>query len=82
MFNLFGPKKKKEQALQLADLNNIPLQEGDHVRSIRYDLGEAVLKKNSEGYYYESLVTGQKVHFSLMIDAVTKRQKVEKIENN
>jgi hypothetical protein len=82
MFKLFGSKKNKEQAFQLTDLNNIPLHEGDHVRSNRYELGEAILKKDTEGYYYESQFTGQKVHFSLMIDAVTKRQKVEKIENN
>jgi len=82
MFGLFRSKKKKQNEFQLTDLNNSPLKEGDHVRVLRYELGGSVLRKDIEGYYYESLETGEKVHFSLMIDAVTKRQKVEKIENN
>jgi len=82
MLGLFRSKKKNQKDIQLTDLSNNPLKEGDYVRALRYELGDSVLRKDIEGYYYESLETGKKVHFSLMIDAVTKRQKVEKIENN
>ncbi len=82
MFGLFRSKKEKQKEIQLTDLVNNPLKEGEVVQAMRYELGKSVLKKDNEGYYYESLDTGKKVHFSLMIDAVTGRQKVEKIENN
>jgi len=82
MFGLFRSKKEKQKDFLLTDLHNTPLKEGDHVRALRYELGNSVLRKDIDGYYYESIETGEKVHFSLMIDAVTRRQKVEKIENN
>ncbi|MDZ7605538.1 MAG: hypothetical protein U5K79_08105 [Cyclobacteriaceae bacterium] len=82
MFGLFRSKKEKKKELQLMDIDSTPLHEGDMVHALRYDLGKSVLRKDSEGYYYESVASGKKVHFSLMIDAVTSRQKVEKIENN
>ena len=82
MFGLFRSKKEKQKDLQLTDLDDTPLKEGDLVEALRYELGKSVLKKDNDGYYYESLDNGKKVHFSLMIDAVNGRQKVEKIENN
>ena len=81
MFGLFRTKKEKLPNVVLADLHNNLLKEGDHVRSLRYDLGKSILRKGADGYFYESLESGKQVHFSRMIDAATSRQKVEKIEN-
>ncbi len=82
MFNLF--KKDKHNKNQprlpaLMDLNNHPIQEGDIVESLRYDLGRCKINRVGNGYEYESLKTGEKVSWVKMIDATTENQKVEKI---
>jgi hypothetical protein len=52
------------------------------VISQRYDLGKCVIGKDENGYYYESLESKKKVSWTLMIDAATERQKVNKVQEN
>ena len=73
MFGLFK-KKNKEQIL--LDLDGNPLQEGDIVDNLRYDMGESKLVRTDEGLEYESLADGRRVSWLRMIDAATERQKV------
>ncbi len=80
MFGLFRKKASQPAKPTLTDLNNIPLKAGDQVRSLRYDLGNCILQIGEEGFYYKSLDSGKEVNSSLMYDAVTGRQKVEKID--
>ena len=80
MFNLFKKKRKEEPNLpELVDLNNLPLQEGDEVESLRYDLGRCRLILSDGSYVYESLTSGERVSWLKMIDAATENQKVKKI---
>jgi len=73
-------KKKVKTEPYLSDLNNEILKEGDFVISLRYDLGRCKLLLNDKGYFYESVETGEQVHWTKMIDAVTKNQKVRRIK--
>ncbi|MEM6840823.1 MAG: hypothetical protein AAF944_26165 [Bacteroidota bacterium] len=78
MFGFF--KKKKETHIPiLADLNNEPLQEGDIVESLRYDLGKCRVIATEKGLAYESMENGKEVSWHLMVDASTDLQKVRKI---
>lgn len=77
IFNLF---KKKKKRVQLKDLNGNPLLAGDEVESLRYDLGICTIIETENGFEYESQSTGQKVHYTRMIDAATTFQKVKKLE--
>ena len=61
------------------DLDNNPLSEGDLVFSHRYDLGECLIIRSESGIEYESIGTGKRVSWTLMIDAATEKQKVNKI---
>ncbi len=82
MFNLFKKgkhNKDKPKHPTLMDLNNQPIQEGDIVESLRYDLGRCKVNRVGNGYEYESLETGDKVSWVKMIDATTENQKVKKI---
>jgi hypothetical protein len=86
MFNFFkkkNPDQSKElpdkPAIQLVDLNGMPLQEGDTVECLRYDLGRCKVVLIGKTYHYESLATGQQVSWLRMIDASTNQQKVKKI---
>ncbi len=82
MFNFFKKKKTEEiqaPALILADINEFPLQEGDIVEALRYDLGRCRFIKMEKGYGYESLDTGEKVSYLRMVDAITQLQKVKKV---
>jgi hypothetical protein len=82
MFNFFRKKKTEEvqaPTLILADINQFPLQEGDIVEALRYDLGRCRFIKLDKGYAYESLVTGEKVSYVRMVDAITQLQKVKKV---
>ena len=65
---------------QLIDLNGNGLGVGDKVLSLRYDLGECIIVEGENGYDYESIASKKKVNWTLMIDAATERQKVEKID--
>jgi hypothetical protein len=83
MFNFFKKKNKPEESKtpppQLADINQFPLQEGDMVEALRYDLGKCKLVRGEKGYVYESLATGEQVSWLRMVDAITQLQKVKKI---
>ena len=80
MFSLFNNKKKeKKNSPELIDLDNNPLAVGDLVFSHRYDLGECRIVSTENGIEYESLESGERVSWIKMIDAVTERQKVNKI---
>ena len=78
MFGLFK-KKKTTNIPVLADLNNEPLQEGDVVESLRYDLGKCRVIRTEKGLSYESLENGKEVSWHLMVDASTDLQKVRKL---
>lgn len=70
----------KAHGPQFADINGIPLQEGDLVESLRYELGKCRIHALDQGYEYESLSTGQRVSYLRMVDAATSYQKVRKLE--
>ncbi|MCB2196548.1 MAG: hypothetical protein KQH79_11860 [Bacteroidetes bacterium] len=74
--NIFKKKKKKRQ---LQDIDGNPLQVGDKVDCMRYEMGESMLLEGENGYEYESIKTKQKVSYAKMIDAATSFQKVRKI---
>jgi hypothetical protein len=76
---LFRKKKSSESELNFADLEGMPLKEGDKVVSLRYDLGECRIIRTEEGLAYESLSDGRKVSWGKMIDAASKNQKVRKV---
>ena len=78
MFNLFK-KKEKHTILRIEDIDGHELKDGDHVVSMRYDLGECTVIIADHGIEYLSVVTGTKTHYTKMIDAVTGRQKVRKL---
>ena len=78
MAGLFSSDRKKSK-LQFVDLEGQALKEGDVVMSLRYDLGEAKILKTEKGMVYESVLTGQRVSWSRMIDAATGYQKVRKL---
>jgi len=78
MFGLFK-KKKNHKTPKLQDLNNQPLQEGDFVLSLRYNLGKCIVRQTETGLEYESVESGEVVSWVKMIDAATDNQKVQKI---
>ncbi len=82
MFGLFKKKEKKDKLPQLLDLNSEPLQEGDIVEALRYELGKCRLLRVNEEYIYESLDSGKQVSWLKMIDASTDNQKVKKTKHN
>jgi len=82
MFGLFKKgKDKKRKDNQLVDLNGNSLNLGDEVLSHRYELGKCIMVEGENGIEYESIASKKRVNWTLMIDAVTERQKVEKIDS-
>jgi len=79
MFGLFKKKHKKKEAPKLLDLDKQPLQEGDFVESLRYDLGKCKIVVEEGQFFYHSLEKDKKVIWLKMIDAVTELQKVKKV---
>ncbi len=79
MFKLFKKNSGGKSELNFADLDGVPLKEGDIVISLRYDLGKCKVVKTGKGFEYESLESGQLVHWLRMVDAATKNQKVRKV---
>ena len=73
-------EKETNVSLKLTDLDAKPLQDGDRVLSLRYGLGECILRAGGEGIYYESVETGEKVSYARMVDASTNFQKVRKLD--
>ncbi|MDN5213806.1 hypothetical protein QQ020_17160 [Fulvivirgaceae bacterium BMA12] len=83
MFGLFKKKLddgKKTNLPELYDLDDKPLQVGDTVESLRYELGKSKIVLEDGQYYYESIATGKKVIWLKMVDAITEKQKVKKLE--
>lgn len=78
---LFKRKSGKGSELNFADLDGMPLKEGDKVLSLRYELGECMIIRTDEGLAYESIKTGEIVSWGRMIDASTKNQKVRKLSS-
>lgn len=72
--------REKEPEIRLMDLESKTLKNGDKVMSLRYDLGESILRITPEGIFYESVATGEKISYTRMVDASTNCQKVRKIE--
>lgn len=83
MFNLFKRKSgdNNQELPQLFDLDKNPIDPGDTVQSLRYDLGVCKLILEGDTYYYESLGSGERVSWIRMIDAATAMQKVRKVVN-
>ena len=81
MLNWFKKKKEEKKEIQLQDLNQELLAEGDIVTSLRYDMGDCKLLKTDQGWVYESLADKKRVHWTKMIDATTEFQKVIKASN-
>lgn len=77
--SLFFNLKKKKNQLEFCDFDGQPLKEGDHVMSLRYELGECLIIKTENGFVYESIKTGEQVSYARMIDAGTGYQKVRKL---
>ena len=83
MFNFFRKKPdngKTPPLPELYDLNDKQLEVGDKVESLRYELGKSELILENGQYYYQSLETGKKVIWLKMVDAITEKQKVKKLE--
>ena len=82
MFGLFKKNKdNKKRSNQLVDLNGNSIMAGDKVLSLRYDLGECIIVEGDNGFEYESIASKRRVNWTLMIDAATERQKVEKLDS-
>ena len=74
-------RRKPKSKVRFCDFEGQPLNEGDIVMSMRYDMGESRIIKTEEGLAYESLSSGQVVGYAKMIDAATGYQKVRKLES-
>ncbi len=84
MFNFFKKKAKpngKSKLPKLIDLFDQLLNEGDFVIAYRYDLGKSRVLLEEGHYYYESVENGKKVIWTRMIDAITEKQKVKKLDS-
>lgn len=82
MLNFFKKRKNnksKKSSPILLDLDNNPLQVGDKIMSLRYEMGECLIIQSENGIEYESVENGKKVSWLKMIDASTDKQKVRKI---
>lgn len=82
MFKLFKKNGSKKSELNFADIDGIPLKEGDTVECLRYDMGKCQIIKTEEGLAYQALETGKIIHWARMVDATTKNQKVRKVEGH
>jgi len=82
MFKLFKFFKKngKDKSYHLVDMDGYPIEEGDKVEALRYDLGVCLVVKTEQGIVYRSDESGKEVSFAKMIDAHTKYQKVRKLD--
>ena len=81
MFGFFKyNQRRKKSGIRLIDLNGNELKENDVVLSHRYELDKCVIIIGDDGFEYKSIETQKIVKWTLMIDAATQRQKVEKLE--
>ena len=76
---LFKRKNNNSTEPIFADLDGIPLKEGDKVLSLRYELGECIIIKTEEGLAYESIEKKTIVSWAKMVEAASKNQKVRKL---
>ena len=82
MFDFLKFKKTdthKDEPLMM-DLDNKPLNEGDIVEVLRYDMGKSRVIMTEKGLGYESMENGKIVTWHYMVDAATSLQKVKKHE--
>ena len=81
LFDFFKKKNTPPPlpTLEMADLSNNALQEGDIVEALRYDLGQCKVIRLEKGFEYESIQTGRRVSYLRMVDAITGLQKVKKV---
>jgi len=82
MFGLFKKKEKKKEKPPLVDLDQNPLNEGDMVMCLRYEMGLSKIIETENGLVYESVATGKQESWLRMIDAATEFQKVKKVDEN
>ena len=82
MFNLFKKKKKEPKRPPLVDLDQNPLQDGDMVECLRYEMGLSKVIETTDGIEYESIASGKRESWVRMIDASTEFQKVKKVESD
>jgi len=78
----FNKKKKATtdpQTPKWVDLDGNPLNEGEEVMVLRYEMGRSLIIKDENGLAYQSLETGKVVSCWYMVDATTKHQKVRKL---
>ena len=70
----------KDDPLML-DLDNKPLNDGDIVEVLRYDMGKSRVIMTEKGLGYESMENGKIITWHYMVDAATSLQKVKKLED-
>ena len=80
MFSFFK-KKKAPKKPPLVDLHQNPLQPGDMVDCLRYEMGLSRVVEGPDGIEYESVADGKRVSWLRMIDASTEFQKVKKVDD-
>ena len=79
MFSFFKKKEKKKEKPALVDLDQNPLQDGDMVECLRYEMGLSKVIETENGIVYESIASGKQESWLKMIDASTEFQKVKKV---
>ena len=75
MIKFFKKKPKEKQPPQLLDMEGHPILAGDQVISHRYELGTCDVVLEELQFFYVSQVSGQKVSYVKMVDAITGNQK-------
>lgn len=79
MIKFFKKKPKEKQPPQLLDMEGHSIMAGDQVISHRYELGTCDVVLEGLQFFYVSQVSGQKVSYVKMVDAITGNQKVRKV---
>ncbi|MCF8381616.1 MAG: hypothetical protein K9H49_18730 [Bacteroidales bacterium] len=77
--SIFKRKKSTKSEVKFADIDGLPLEAGDRVLSLRYDLGECIIINTEEGLAYESVEKKTVVSWVKMVEAASKNQKVRKL---
>lgn len=77
--SLFKKKPKEKQPPTLLDLEGNPIQAGDRVVCLRYELGDCQVVLEGLEYFYQSEEKEDRVSYTRMVDAITGNQKVRKI---
>lgn len=77
--SIFKKKKSTKSEVNFADLDGVPLEVGDRVLSLRYELGECIIINTDAGLAYESVEKKTVVSWLKMVEAASKNQKVRKL---